>query len=119
MKIYRGYPNRPALLSVTVQTDNGPELALNPRYDLRNHSPDGFAWGYGGSGPSQLALALLADVLANDAEALKLYQDFKWTTVALFPGDGAWELSEASIRNAIRASLTPKQANETPQSGNE
>src|SRR5204863_5783137 len=24
-----------------------------------NHSPDGFAWGYGGSGPAQLALAIL------------------------------------------------------------
>ena len=24
-----------------------------------NHSPTGFSWGYGGSGPSQLALAIL------------------------------------------------------------
>jgi len=34
---------------------------LNPRSDLMNHSPDGFNWGYGGSGPAQLALAILAD----------------------------------------------------------
>lgn len=26
---------------------------------VRNHSPTGFAWGYGGSGPAQLALAVL------------------------------------------------------------
>ncbi len=34
---------------------------LGPRLDLANHSPDGFSWGYGGSGPAQLALAILAD----------------------------------------------------------
>ena len=34
---------------------------LHPRKSLAvyNHSPDGFAWGYGGSGPAQLALAIL------------------------------------------------------------
>ncbi|GAF79707.1 unnamed protein product, partial [marine sediment metagenome] len=35
---------------------------LPPRLDLRNHSPMGFECGYLGSGPAQLALALLADV---------------------------------------------------------
>ena len=30
---------------------------LNPRLDLFNHSPTGFEWGYGGSGPAQTALA--------------------------------------------------------------
>jgi hypothetical protein len=29
--------------------------------EIRNHSPDGFEWGYHGSGPAQLALAILAD----------------------------------------------------------
>ena len=28
--------------------------ALDPRFDLAMHSPTGFAWGYGGSGPAQL-----------------------------------------------------------------
>ena len=32
-----------------------PERSLR----VRNHSPDGFSWGDGGSGPAQLALALL------------------------------------------------------------
>jgi len=35
---------------------------------LWNHSPDGFEWGYGGSGPAQLALAI--------------YQDFKLALIA-------------------------------------
>jgi hypothetical protein len=55
---------------------------LDPRYDLRNHSPDGFNWGYGGSGPAQLALALLADITGDSALAEKWYQPFKWTFVA-------------------------------------
>src|SRR5947209_15039234 len=42
---------------------------------LRNHSPDGFEWGYGGSGPAQSALALLLDHTRNRGVALKLYQD--------------------------------------------
>src|SRR5262245_55620958 len=35
-----------------------------------NHSPDGFAWGYGGSGPAQLALAILLDALDDTPRAL-------------------------------------------------
>jgi len=37
---------------------NGEELFPNDSQKVRNHSPDGFAWGYGGSGPAQLALAI-------------------------------------------------------------
>jgi Family of unknown function (DUF6166) len=40
--------------SVSVTVDG---RRLNPRLDLWNHSPTGFEWGYGGSGPAQLALA--------------------------------------------------------------
>ena len=31
----------------------GKPLSPRPSWKLRNHSPDGFAWGYGGSGPAQ------------------------------------------------------------------
>lgn len=58
------------------RTDSGCAVTVNgeplpPRLDLFNHSPAGFEWGYGGSGPAQLALAILADALANDPEAFK------------------------------------------------
>ena len=45
------------------------------------HSPDGFQWGYGGSGPSDLALSILTDY--NNRYGLKglnincIYQRFK------------------------------------------
>jgi hypothetical protein len=40
------------------------------------------AWGYGGSGPAQLALALLADVFDDDGLDLRYHQDFKWKVIA-------------------------------------
>ncbi len=47
------------------------------RLDLANKSPTGFEWGYGGSGPSQLALALCADALDDEIAVLTIYQNFK------------------------------------------
>ena len=49
-----------------------------------NHSPDGFNWGYGGSGPAQLALAILLE-LEGEEKAIESYQDFKWNFVANLP----------------------------------
>jgi len=39
-------------------TVKGDVLNLEASLKVVNHSPTGFAWGYGGSGPAQLALAL-------------------------------------------------------------
>ena len=76
--------------------------ALDPRFDLRFHSPDGFEWGYGGSGPAQLALALLADHLGDNEKALALYQDFKGLVVSGLPREG-WKLSSRDIDQALDA----------------
>ena len=72
---------------------------IDRRYDLHNHSPDGFEWGYAGSGPAQLALALCADALDDDDRALKIYQEFKFRVVAKFKGDVVWITQEDIIRN--------------------
>ncbi len=62
--------------------------ALDPRLDLENKSPTGFAWGHSGSGPAQLALAILADHLGNDDTALQHFQDFKRAFIATAPEEG-------------------------------
>ena len=90
MKTYEGRREGYAAL-VTV---NG--RPLNPRLDLWNHSPTGFEWAYCGSGPAQLALALLADHLADDRQALDIYQRFKWAVVAELPKKG-WMLNNDEI----------------------
>ena len=76
--------------------------ALDPRFDLRMHSPDGFEWNYGGSGPAQLALALLADHLADDRQALDLYQRFKWAMIAGLPRK-CWTLTSREIDQALQS----------------
>jgi hypothetical protein len=48
---------------------------------LRNHSPTGFNFGYGGSGPAQLALAILLD-FTDEQTALANYQRFKGKFIA-------------------------------------
>lgn len=75
---------------------------LNPRLDLYNHSPTGFEWGYCGSGPAQLALAILADHLADDRQALDVYQRFKWAVIAELPRK-RWTLTSEDIDRAIEA----------------
>jgi hypothetical protein len=75
---------------------------LPPRLDLRNHSPTGFEWGYGGSGPAQLALALCAHALGDDRRALEVYQHYKWQHVAGFKGPG-WRLTDEQIRADVAA----------------
>jgi len=67
--------------------------------ELRNHSPTGFAWGYNGSGPAQLALALLMDALGDAELALKHYQDFKWKVVAGW--HGRWSITAKEIREFV------------------
>jgi hypothetical protein len=72
---------------------------------LCNHSPTGFEWGYGGSGPAQLALALLADHLGNTERALTLYQAFKFAVVTKLPKRG-WLLTSQDIARALTALKT-------------
>jgi hypothetical protein len=62
-------------------TFDGRELTPARSLKLRNHSPDGFAWGYAGSGPAQLALAILLEAGCTDEQALRHYQEFKTYTL--------------------------------------
>src|SRR5437879_1225351 len=94
MKIYRGR-HEGQVAEVTV--DDQP---LNPRLDLWNHSPTGFEWGYGGSGPAQLALALLAHHLGDDNAAVALHQEFKHAVITRLDQRG-WTLTSEQIRAAI------------------
>ncbi len=72
---------------------------LNPRLDLRDHSPTGLEWGYGGSGPAQLALAILAQVV-GDERALALYQDYKWDVVTALPY-ASWTITSEQVERWV------------------
>jgi len=92
VRIYNGFATpEPGGRVVLV---NGAELS--PRHDLRNHSPDGFSWGYCGSGPAQLALAILTDY-KGAIFALRNYQHFKAGCIAALPMDEPFTLTGESI----------------------
>lgn len=75
---------------------------LNPIFSqkLRNHSPDGFNWGYGGSGPSQLALAILFKYLPA-ITAQSYYQDFNFAVIGGLKG-GEDINQEIKLREVLR-----------------
>jgi len=72
-------------------------LLPGPSQELYNHSPGGFEWGYSGSGPSQLALALLLDATGDKELALTYYQEFKQHFVADWRKD-YWAIEASAIR---------------------
>lgn len=93
-KIYTGRRSKQGTCVVRV-IEGGDARRLRPRTDLANHSPTGFEWGYAGSGPAQLSLALLADALDDDQLALSLHQRFKRMVVASLPRDkdAIWQMT--------------------------
>jgi len=93
MKTYAGGRS----LDGAVVTVDGKPLA--PRHDLRRLSATGFEWTYEGAGPAQLALALLADHLGDDRQALALYEPFMRKLIAEL--DNSWELTSADIDAAL------------------
>lgn len=83
--------------ATVVTRPDGSPLPLAPSLALRNHSPTGFEWGYLGSGPAQLALALLLDHASGDvARATAHYQDFKEQIVSTWRGK-VWALDRAEL----------------------
>ena len=73
------------------------------RYPLRHvvrHSPDGFEWGYGGSGPADLALSILTDA-AGPETAERWYMQFKWQVISRL-ARVAWELTEQQVRDWLK-----------------
>jgi len=92
MKSYRG-----------MRTFDGREVtvdgqALDPRYDLKTFSRNGFEWGFEGREPRQLALAILADA-AGDGPALEQAEAFMHAIVANF--DNEWEMTQAQVEEAL------------------
>jgi Family of unknown function (DUF6166) len=96
MKAFVGSRDAENIARVQVQED-GRSYPLDPRLDVWNHSPTGFEWGYGGSGPAQLALAILCECLEYVDQAVALHQVFKRRVVARLPRNSAWEISKQQV----------------------
>ncbi len=81
-----------------VVTADGAPLDWRSSLAVRNHSPTGPARGYGGSGPAQLALAILLAV-TDEATAERFYQRFKWDVIAPIEAD-RWALDSGWLESA-------------------
>ena len=85
-------------------TIDGKILSPLKSQEAWNHSPDGFNWGnYGGSGPAQLALALLLEILSEE-EAVRYHQSFKFDIVASLPSSN-FEIKASEIYNWIDSNV--------------
>ena len=86
------------VVSVVVCDPDGPKDLTH----ICRHSPDGFEWGYGGSGPSDLALSIMTDYFSRQGEEAPIhkadscYQDFKWAFISPILEDG-WCITEGLI----------------------
>lgn len=75
------------------------EVPLGPLKHLVRHSPMGFEWGYGGSGPADLARSIVGDVL-DDPDPPPHYCQRVKALVARVPRGGG-EITEAEVLGVI------------------
>ena len=96
MKIIRG---RKSGLDCVVELDNESyrtKLSLEKSLKIADHSPDGFQWGYSGSGAAQLAAAILYEI-TDDVELSRTYYElFKHDHVSQW--EDTFEISEFEVR---------------------
>ena len=93
MKMYSGART---IDGIQVTVDGQP---LDERVDIHQFTDGGFEWSYEGDAPQQLALALLADHLDDNEQALALCSRFTRQVIANL--DNEWTLSSADIDTAL------------------
>ena len=89
-------------------------LTAEASLEVINHAPYGFEWGYYGSGPAQLALAILLDHTCNSCVASLHYKAFNRDFVGP-ASDAGFTITSNQIKTwlARRADIPPNiQAND-------
>ncbi len=85
---------------IILKRDEHGNVITNVQHKLIVHSPNGFEWGYGGSGPADLALNILA-MFTDRKTAEELHQIFKWDYIAKVPFEGCL-IKRNEIRRWLR-----------------
>ena len=117
-RTYRGERGADGRNRVWIETqldrDDPPQRSeLSPCRDRRVDPEAGFAWGYGGSGPSHLALALLVDALGDREMAGRHHQRFKRAQVAQWGGQ--WSITAEAIQFWVLSQVTREEAPTRPR----
>ena len=109
-RIFEGIAHQtPFSRDVLITDENRSTILLKPDRSqaVKNHSPDGFNWGYGGSGPAQLALAILLEVTGDERTALAHYHNFERQVIAAITSQETnWEMEEQKIIEWLEAQQT-------------
>lgn len=108
--VYHGGRHPSGRAYVTVRQPGERATLLRWRLELYRHSPTGLEWGYGGSGPAQLALALLADATGDENLAISAHQEYKSAVVAGLSQAG-WTLSRSQVLAWVKTYQKEKSAN--------
>lgn len=113
--LYTGYRDEKQLCVVrrknTERTPYGKRAGgsqrLSVRQDIYNHG-NGFEWGYSGSGPAQLALAILVQYLQSEVKdpdwkdkALRWHQQFKVDWIAPLPREERWFITREQMQGFV------------------
>jgi len=93
MKTYQGART---IDGIAVTVDGAP---LDERYDIARFTNGGFEWTYVGNEPRQLALAILADHLGDDAKALELSDALMRALISDLDND--WTLTADDIDKVL------------------
>lgn len=96
MKTYEGRAPKDGGPGTIIVIDGDSNKTVLPA--PQRHSPDGFQWGYGGSGPADTAYALLLDVTGLIPPPV-MYQRFKFEVVANF--DLEFTITENEIQKWV------------------
>ena len=93
---------------IVTRVPEGTRLTPERSLELADHSPSGFESGYCGSGPAQLALALLLDYTDDEDVALAEYMAFKNEVVSRLECNGPkqrWRLTGHEVDAALRETV--------------
>ena len=123
--------------TVVAIHNDGLERILPSCTKIMNHSPNGFSWGYSGSGPAQLALAILCDFFSQlpgstieelkckagqggeeepptlerlswpDWLAIRSHQAFKAALIAKLPPDDGFTITDEQIAEILGIRIEP------------
>jgi len=91
MKTYEG---KRTIDGLVVTVDGKP---LDEHYAVKRFTKYGFEWTYEGESPQQLALAILADYLGDDARAIRLSEPFMREVVANLDNDWTLRADEIDV----------------------
>lgn len=121
------YIDEPLEKGIILERRADGTLATNVPHLVTHHSPTGYEWGYGGSGPADLALNIVENILRRMnydgalteplwdgyrvfQAAYRMHQSFKFTFIGAAPRDrGRYSLDYAEARSWVESWLSSNQ----------